>query len=123
MNYTIMLPPLPPISSNQRHHHHARAKLVREWREAAGWSARAAGIPPLERAQIVLWAKPPDRRRRDPHNFTPTLKACVDGIVDAGVLADDDSTRLPISYVRLIPGAGGAWKWWLKIEAIEEDVA
>ena len=28
--------------------------------------------------------------RSDPSNWTPTTKACVDGLVDAGVWPDDD---------------------------------
>jgi len=28
-------------------------------------------------------------RRRDPHNYMPTVKAIIDGLVDAGVWPDD----------------------------------
>ena len=30
-------------------------------------------------------------RRRDPHNATPTIKATIDGLVDAGIWVDDSS--------------------------------
>jgi crossover junction endodeoxyribonuclease RusA len=33
-----------------------------------------------------------DARRRDPHNLAPTVKAIVDGLVDAGVWPDDTDT-------------------------------
>jgi hypothetical protein len=54
-----------------------------------------AGQPKLERADLVVtihW--PPLNRRRDRLNLAPTIKACVDGFVDAGVLPDDDDTRI-----------------------------
>ena len=35
-----------------------------------------------------------DRRRRDDHNIMPTLKACVDGVVAAGLLPDDNHKHL-----------------------------
>ena len=31
----------------------------------------------------------PDRRRRDRHNLAPTVKAMMDGLIDAGLLPDD----------------------------------
>ena len=51
--------------------------------------ARAARVPKLERVRIELHYVPRDERRRDPLNISPTLKACEDGIVDAGVIPDD----------------------------------
>ncbi|WP_162786781.1 hypothetical protein [Janibacter anophelis] len=33
--------------------------------------------------------EPPDRRRRDEDNLFATLKPLADGLVDAGVVADD----------------------------------
>jgi hypothetical protein len=33
-------------------------------------------------------------RRRDAHNFVATTKPIVDGLVDAKVVADDDTTHL-----------------------------
>lgn len=41
-----------------------------------------------------------DRRRRDPHNFAPTLKHVIDGLVDAGLWPDDTP-----EYVRTLEPA------------------
>jgi hypothetical protein len=47
-----------------------------------GWQVRG----PARAAHI--WK--PRRGRYDPNNLWPTVKAVVDGFVDAGLLADDD---------------------------------
>lgn len=82
------------LTANQRLHHHARAQLTAALRHQAGWLARAQKIPRIERAWIVCVYHAPDRRRRDPANWAPTAKALVDGLVDAGVLADDDAKHV-----------------------------
>lgn len=54
----------------------------------------AAGAT-YERVHILATiAYPPPRRRRDVTNAMPMVKACVDGLVDAGLLPDDDDTRV-----------------------------
>ena len=78
------------LNANDRDAHWSRRhQLAAEWRTAAGWTAKAAKIPPMERAHITAVFILPDWRRRDPHNLTITAKACIDGLVDAGVIADD----------------------------------
>jgi hypothetical protein len=34
-----------------------------------------------------------DERRRDVANYYPTVKAAIDGFVDAGIITDDDHTH------------------------------
>lgn len=85
-----MLAPHHFLSANHRSHWREEAARVRAWREAAGWAAKKARLPKLERVHIVCWLGFPDERRRDPANWAPTAKACVDGLVDVGVLVDDD---------------------------------
>ena|SRR5215475_3228707 len=83
------------LNSNDRDGHWARRKRVTEnLRITTGWLARSARMPALQRAHVVAVYEPPDRRRRDPANLYPSFKACVDGLVDAGVLPDDDSAHL-----------------------------
>lgn len=65
------------------------AKLSAVWREAA-----ALAVPDVEQfpytVRIVAHIWKPRRGRYDPNNLNSTTKACVDGFVDAGILADDD---------------------------------
>ncbi|MCK7627263.1 hypothetical protein MUU72_29915 [Streptomyces sp. RS10V-4] len=91
--FRVALPPrLLLLNSNQRLHHHKRADLTKVLRRAA-WAA-CRGVPHLERAHIIGVLHPEDRQRRDPANWYPSFKACVDGLVDQGVLDDDDHTRV-----------------------------
>jgi crossover junction endodeoxyribonuclease RusA len=100
--WTIELPPgTQLLTMNQRMHHMVTARLTKTLRETAGWLARAQHIPHLEAAWIVCELTVPDKRRRDPANWMPTAKACVDGLVDAGVLEDDDFSRVRGPDMRL----------------------
>jgi crossover junction endodeoxyribonuclease RusA len=95
MTTIVLVPPAEFINANQRLHHHAKAKLTRAWREAAGVSAKyAEDYRQYDRAHITFAIRFPDNRRRDVGNFYGTAKACVDGLVDAGVLVDDDDSRV-----------------------------
>ena len=77
------------ISANDRMSHHPKAKLTKKWRrEGRDASAEWAGEP-LPWARLVCWYRFPDNVRRETSNLQPTSKAIVDGLVDAGVLADD----------------------------------
>ena len=55
----------------------------------AAWAALAArpGAQPPSIVEVSLPVR--DNRRRDPHNYYPTVKAIVDGLVDAGLWPDD----------------------------------
>ena len=73
---------------------HRVQKVRAGLRETAGWMARSARLPHLGAARVVALVGVPDERRRDLHNLTPTLKPMIDGLVDAGVLDDDDVAHL-----------------------------
>lgn len=95
----------PPIRSNQRHHWRTKAKLVREVRAAT--KLVAGKVAPIAGQVIVslIWTVP-DRRIRDSGGPSPTLKAALDGIVDAGVLRADDSTVVTEERCRIEYRAG-----------------
>jgi len=80
-----------------------RAQKIWTWRTSAGWKAKHDKIPHLDRAHIVAVLSFGDARRRDPANWYPTAKACVDGLVDAGVLTDDSARYLTGPDMRLGP--------------------
>lgn len=83
---TVNAPDL-PLTSNQRHHHHAKAEITRNWRLRAALLARHEN--PIDHAHVTYWIHATTNRRRDVGNYYPTIKACLDGIVDAGILPDD----------------------------------
>lgn len=83
------------MNLNDRLHWAAKARLVRTWRNQAGWSALQ--LPkecrPMPGPILVDVELPVTRTgRRDGHNYAPTVKAIIDGLVDAQVVPDD-STR------------------------------
>jgi len=83
-----------PWTLNQERtwHHHRRAKIVKEWRQAFCDAAQEAMVPMMEKVEIVAQPYVHDGRyRQDVGNCFPAVKAAVDGIVDAGVLIDDNS--------------------------------
>ncbi|MEU5848955.1 hypothetical protein [Saccharopolyspora shandongensis] len=90
IGYQLALPyERPPLTANQRLHWRTRAELTRMIRTAAAVRARNAKVPALGCCAVRLVWTVTDRRRRDADNLVPTLKACADGLVDAGVVVDD----------------------------------
>jgi hypothetical protein len=88
--WRIELDGIDVITANRRGHwaplHRARKQIKHD----VAHLARAEQIPPLKFAQVHVLATPPDRRRRDEDNLVSGLhKPCLDGLVAAGVLADD----------------------------------
>lgn len=106
----------PALTANQRMHWAAKARLVAAVRESFAWRVRADRVEPQSHVTVQLHYQPQDRRRRDPSNLMPTQKACVDGLVDAGVVPDDT----PKFVTELMPVIhepdGGRKRMWLTVE-------
>lgn len=77
------------LNANQRLFWRVRSARVKAWREAAGQRAIEMHIPRMDSAYILAELRFSTNQRRDPANWAPTAKACVDGLVDAGVFVDD----------------------------------
>jgi crossover junction endodeoxyribonuclease RusA len=113
--HTITLPAgLRLLNANQRMHHRPKGKLTAAIRAAAMeavaedralMEALAAAKPgPLfQRVHILGILHPATARRADPANWYPSFKAAVDGIVDAGLLDDDDHEHVVGPDMRLGP--------------------
>lgn len=111
--YVITLPAgLPLLNSNQRRHRHEQARITVQLRTAAFKAvheapsltdalAAAKPGPLFERAHILGVLCPKSKTRCDPANWYPSFKACVDGLVDAGLFDDDDHTRVVGPDMRL----------------------
>jgi crossover junction endodeoxyribonuclease RusA len=103
-SWTLTIPaPARWLSANQRTDLRRQTPDRRAWRDTTALLARAAKLPKLDRAHIVATLYFTDRRRRDPHNFYPTIKAAVDGLVDYGLLPDDSSEYLIGPDLRIGP--------------------
>ncbi len=91
---TIPIPKL--VSSNARIHWREVAKRVQWLRSVALCAAMAehGSKPPLGRCHLTVHIAAPTARRRDAANLHPTVKACLDGIVQAGVIVDDSDAHL-----------------------------
>lgn len=106
------------ISANDRLHWAERAERVdalrnQSWvlhREAIRRSNATTGTwlprPAFRRAHLTVHVAWPDQRRRDVANLSPTIKALVDGAVDADVLRDDDDKHLVGPDLRVVTFPG-----------------
>ena len=86
--------PAPWVTANQRGSWRASAPHIAAWRAKAAWAAKAARLPLIEgHVHVTAFVQRSHRRggRWDPANWAPTAKAAIDGIVQAGVLADDST--------------------------------
>lgn len=114
----------PPLNLNQRGHwakfHETKARL----REEARWQARAARIPRgLPHIHTRLYYRAPDRRARDEDNLIATAKPLWDGLVDAGVVADDTSKYMTKYMPRILPPEKGKKPGlWLDVWVAEEPI-
>lgn len=74
----------------------AKARATSKYRQLAREAVEASFVEsgPWERAVATVTFFWPDHRRRDEDNAVASLKAAYDGIVDAGLIVDDNSRHL-----------------------------
>ena len=86
--------PLIPPSNNEYQGNGGMKKNMEYQREKRQWAGYVQMFcnpkprQPLKRARITLQYFFPDRRRRDPDNYSG--KFILDGLVKAGIIADDN---------------------------------
>ena len=106
-SFTLTLEHLPPSelfpNALRRIHWSKRAKAEKDAREEAYMLAHSAEErKPFKKASIAYYFYIPDNRKRDIEALIGAAKPYVDGLVDAGVIVDDDSFHLPIAVARAI---------------------
>lgn len=88
-----------PLTTNaeRKGNRWGRAEHVKEWRAAFAWLARKQKIPRMRWISVI--AQPAQKRGRlqDTAACNPSVKAAIDGLVDAGIVPDDTG-----DYVREI---------------------
>ena len=80
------------LTSNQRLHWAKHGERTAYWRGLG--NTAGVRVEPMERARIVVHLRFPNNITRDVGNWYPTAKGLVDGMVDAGVLPNDDDAHL-----------------------------
>lgn len=101
-----------PVLANEvrRMHWATQASFVAEWRGAFSVLARKARVPHLEAASVeVTHYVARSGRLPDVGACAPSAKAACDGLVDAGVLTDDDPAHL-VSLTYTVAQMPPAWK-------------
>ena len=71
-------------------HHRAHQALMDDWKSRAVIAIRQQRCTPVA-APVTITAEVHRVRagRADAHNVTPTIKACIDAAVEAGLIPDD----------------------------------
>ena len=100
----VLVLPLPPAvlspnrpcgSAGGRMKRAAAAKKLRRLAREAVEAENIESSPwPFVTARATFYHK--SDRRRDGANFNATLKAAIDGVVDAGLMPDDDHTHFTL---------------------------
>jgi len=90
--------PDPELSPNKRLHYMElyRAKDAAKQEAAALVLSQGKPARPYEQAHITITWVAKDKRRRVTDNLFAAMKAYIDGLVEAGLLVDDDAMR--VSY-------------------------
>ena len=97
MSLTLTIPaPCDWLNANQRLHWAEKARRVKAWRYAAHIAVLSQRGPRLfdVPVYITVTIHKPRAGRFDATNWAPTGKALIDGLVDSGLLEDDDNTRV-----------------------------
>ena len=87
--YEYRLPDIPP-SNNRfigRENRFQYQKIKKEWARLIALVCAPKPPKPIERAVVRIVYHFPDKRRRDPDNYSG--KMILDGLVRAGIISDD----------------------------------
>ena len=102
----ITLPPVnPKLHSHNKGHWRVKAAAVKSLRTLAHGlvcEQRPGPQPTWPAAVIEYCFYVPDRRRRDEINLCQATKPAIDGIVDTGLIPDDDWTHLHTQMIRVV---------------------
>jgi crossover junction endodeoxyribonuclease RusA len=102
--YRLEIPAYPGwLTLNGRPHWAVKARVTKTYRALAHTQSMMAKLPRIERAYVIAELFFATNRRRDPHNWMPTAKAIVDGMVDAGVFPDDSTEHVTGPDMRIGP--------------------
>ncbi len=94
----ITIPEIPPSWNEiMRMHYHQRNKEVQRWAGLVGMFNNSRKQHNYERAEVKLTYYFPDKRRRDPDNYSG--KVIMDALVSNGVIKDDSFANVELVIV------------------------
>jgi crossover junction endodeoxyribonuclease RusA len=119
VSYIVELPVgMQLMNANDREHWSKRARVSSLIRTTSRGLCK--GIPKgMKQVKIRAIYYAPDNRRRDVSNLFPSVKAAVDGLVDAGVIKDDNDKY--VVALEMVRGEYNIPKGQLVIEIIEVE--
>ena len=102
---TLTIPAGEWLSSNQRLHWAQKARRTRSIRTRAfmlGLAALRAGDVTAHpgKTHVHVLVAYQTARKADPPNAYPSVKAAIDGLVDAGIFPDDNSEHVSLGFDR-----------------------
>lgn len=110
------------MTSNQRTHWAKNAEKSAALKQAAYIHARKNRLTPIcEPVWVHALIGLPTMHRFDPPNAWPTIKPIIDGLVDAGVLQDDDSAHVPYTSFSRDPNKSPKDKYRITIYLVPES--
>jgi crossover junction endodeoxyribonuclease RusA len=80
------------LSANARTHWAPKMRATRELRRLGAVKGR--GLKPRQTTHVAAFIGYLRNGTADPSNAAPTVKALIDGLTDAGLWEDDDSTHV-----------------------------
>ena len=111
------------ISANDRLHWAEKAKRTKDIRTLAMLAARERDPAPIPCLVDVTIHRPKGGTLRDAENSAPTVKACLDGLRDAQVLAEDDRKHVVAITYRIAPKNRADDRYGIEINFIDQEVA
>lgn len=82
------------LNRERTRHWSTRAEITRQWRNAAYVLAKVDRLPAFQSAEITFDITQARGQLADAGSHHPVTKAILDGIVQAGVLPDDDPAHV-----------------------------
>ena len=118
---TFTIPPDLWLSANDRMHWAPKAKATAALRSMGTMTAYREKVRDLGPTHVAAFIGYLRNGRADPSNAAPTVKALIDGMTDAGVWPDDDSTHvIGPTYLRDPKTTNGAYS--VRLVLTEQEV-
>lgn len=111
------------LNSNDRPHWTQKARVTKFLRQLGAIEGRKGKTTTYTKKRpcgLIVTIFSPTKRRMDPPNFYPTVKALVDGLTDAGVWADDNHEVIKYMTFRYggLSGIKGKYRIEMEIKEI-----